>query len=132
MNKTFTEQLSESLGKAQAPEFQAAYKALREIADGIQQVVSNGKSGQLEVSLEPGHVTNIGQQFRLRLRVPARKWEETLLRAYVPSGGFPVKLDLGKEDLVPTGNATELQQTVLDFLKTPEIDSRLTSVRELL
>ena len=132
MSKSFGDQFSESLGKTQKPEFRQTYEAIRKIADGIRNALSKGRPGKLEVALEPGYLTNMGQQFRLRLSIPARKWEETLLRAYIPVDGFPVKLDLGEEEPVPCRDTAELEQAVLKVLKKPEIDSRLTIVRESL
>jgi len=132
MSKSFADQLSENLGKTQTPGFRQAYEALRKIAVGIRDALSKGQAGKLEVDLKPGYVTNMGQQFQLRLSIQARKWEETLLRAYIPVDGFPVKLDLGEEKPVPCADIAELEQAALDFLKKPEIDSRLTIVREFL
>jgi len=132
MGKKFADQLSENLGKAQKPEFDQAYKELREIAEGICEALSKGKPPGLEVRLEPGYATKLGQQFRLRLGVPARKWQETLLRAYIPVDGFPINLDLGEELPKPCVNAQELQKAVLDFMNKPEVAGRMSVVRELL
>jgi hypothetical protein len=132
MSKRFADQFSKNLGKSRKPKSRQAYEALRNIADGIQVTLSKGRAGKLKVGLEPGYVTNLGQQLRLRLSIPARKWEETLLRAYIPPDGFPVNLDLGEEEPVPCRNTAELEEAVLKFLKKPEIDSRLTIVRESL
>ncbi len=73
MSKSFAEKLSESLRKEPNKEFVAAYVALREIAEGIRNAVG-GKSTSLEVELEPGFVTNLGQQIRVTLKLPARNW----------------------------------------------------------
>ena len=131
MNKSFAERLSEDLGKAQKPEFDQAYAELRGIAEGICAAVSKGKPG-LEVTLEPGYTTNLGQQFRLRLAVPTRNWSETLLRAYLPSEGFPVNLDLGDETPVACADKQALDDAVLRFMRKPEIANRMSIVRDML
>jgi len=132
MSKSFADRLSDDLKNAQKPEFGQAYKALREIAEGIREALSKGAAGQLDVVLEPGYVTNLGQQYRLRLGIPARKWEETLLRAYIPSEGFPIKLDLGDEEPVTCGDRKQLDDAVLRFMKKPEVANRMSTVREML
>lgn len=132
MSKSFADRLSDELENAQQPEYDRAYRALRDIAEGIREFVDKSKTGQLDVDLEPGYVTNLGQQFRLCLGIPTRKWGETLLRAYIPSDGFPVKLDLGDEESVSCGNKQELDDAVLRFMKKPEITNRMSTVRELL
>ena len=109
-----------------------AYKALHDVAQGICEALSKDKSAQLDVELEPGFMTNLGQQYRLRLRIPARKWEETLLRAYIPSGGFPVSLDLGDEQPEACDDKSQLDESILRFMNRPEIAHRMSIISDLL
>lgn len=133
MAKSFAERFSENLGKSQKPEFRKAYNALENVARGIRDTLrSPGSQHNLDVELEPGYITNLGQQFRLRLSIPTRKWQDTLLRAYIPTDGFPVRLDLGEEEPVTCADQGEIERAVLGFLTRPEIDGRLTIVRDLL
>ncbi len=130
MSKSFAKKFAESLGQAQKPGFREAYDTLRGIADGIRKTLSAGKKKGVVVDLEPGYATNLGQQFRVRLRVPARGWDQNLFRAYIPPDGFPISLDLDGEQPVTCPDAASLEQAVLDFLRKPEIDGRLTVLRE--
>ena len=68
----------------------------------------------------PGHVTNLGQEYRITLVPqggPAREY--LLLRAHVPAAGYPVHLDLYDDDLVTCDDRDALNNALTEFLGRP-------------
>lgn len=93
---------------------------LREIAE----VVRGMAKPNVEVDVVPGFATVHGQQFNFSIKLIHGDYvcsNETLFRAYVPTGGYPVHLDLMQEDLTVCVDAQEFQNAILGFFARPAV-----------
>ncbi len=109
-----------------APAYRSVLTDLLDFASALQAQIGD----DLIVRVEPGFQTNAGQQFHLRLRIPAQGFEETLFRAYVPVEGYPVGLDFNAEDLVNAADAEQLRSLIGEFISRGTIRARLDLLRE--
>lgn len=101
---------------------------LRGVTEAMQERLNEGfPENRILIELIPGLQTNMGQQFNVKLRVPKRRFQDGLFRAYIPVEGLPVTLDLYGDDLVPCHDLDEMQQQIAHFLK--EIEPRLAQYR---
>jgi len=70
---------------------------------------------QAQVTVEPGHRTRLGQQYNVVLRLLAQNFRDVMFRAYIPTTGFPVSLDLFGEDVTVCPDRARLEQELLMF-----------------
>ncbi|HCU37892.1 MAG TPA: hypothetical protein DGT21_21380 [Armatimonadetes bacterium] len=113
-------------GGATPPPYKLVLAELRGFASALQDELG----AAVAVRVEPGFQTNAGQQFHLRLRIPAQGFEETLFRAYVPVDGYPVGLDFNAEDLVNAADVEQLRSLIGEFISRDTIRARLDLLRE--
>lgn len=81
--------------------------------------------------LEAGHRLNRGQEYRFVVRVPIVGLEDTLLRAFVPTSGFPVALELDEDEQRRCTDLDQVEREILDFLALPDVKARLREVRDI-
>ncbi len=108
--------------------YQEVVKKLRVLATAVEASLS---PGAVEVRLEAGHRVNLGQQYSMVVRVPKEGLRDVLLRAYVPSDGFPVTLDLFEDDHPKCLTLAELENTILTFLGHRDVRQRLLEVKDV-
>lgn len=115
----------------QEKSYQEAYQQLEEAAQSIAEWIRQADgTNDLDVRVEPGFHSNLGQQLNIVLRIPDLLVRDTLFRAYVPPAG-QVNLDFFGEQPVPSG-IPDLQGHILEFLGRPEVKSRMNLYRQLI
>jgi hypothetical protein len=82
------------------------------------------KDTGIEMAIEPGYQVNYGQQYNVKIFIPAKHFEETLFRAYIPTDGQKVHLDFYGEQLISCDSPQEFLREIKAFLSKPEIKSR--------
>lgn len=107
--------------------YDEAVAKLREMAEAIQDALGEPFS----VRLEPGYRTNLGQQFKIGVRLADPVFSDILFRAYVPPDGYPVTLDLLEDEHPACRDAGELEQTLLVFLDKQPVKDQLKALRGL-
>ncbi len=128
---SFDRQLDKALDFAATANdpFGKSYEELKQITNSIERKLNNGLPGDpIKVEIEPGFQATMGQQQRVIIRIPAKNYRDTLFRAYIPTGGMPIHLDLYGEEPERCGDLPELQHKILDFLG--QIKDRMASYRE--
>src|ERR1700693_109849 len=109
--------------------YSKSYEGLKQIVGSIERKLNDGLQGALtKVEMEPGFQANMGQQLRVNVRIPSKHFRDTLFRAYVPTDGLPIHLDLYGEVPARCDNLQEVQQEVLDFIG--RIKDRMASYRD--
>jgi hypothetical protein len=109
-------------------EYDLVLHKLRDTADAIEATL---KPSVIEVRIEPGHRVNMGQQYSFVIRVPSLGYRDVLLRAYVPLDGFPVSLDLFEDKHPHCASLEELEASLLEFLRDPDVKRRLLSLKDM-
>jgi hypothetical protein len=89
---------------------------LRQFCQAIQQKWQK----DLSCNLAQGFPTNYGHEFRVVIRSLRSNYEHTLLRAYVPLNGVPVKLDLYDYSMLDCADVDALSDTLGNFLARRE------------
>jgi len=108
--------------------FREAVQKLRALAAAIEaSLVPNA----IEVRIETGHRVNLGQQYSFVVRVPKAGIQDVLLRAYVPTDGFPVTFDLFDDEHPKCSNLEQIEVTILRFLAHADVKQRLLEVKDL-
>lgn len=92
-----------------------AVKVLEEFCDGIQAY----RPTRLSCELILGHPTNWGQEYRVVIRSQRTEYEYTLLRAYVPAMGAPVRVDFYDFKVEDYPDEKQLEAALLRFLNLP-------------
>jgi hypothetical protein len=107
-------------------DYRKTYEALKRIVDAIASSL-NGNAGRekLRILLEPGFLSDQGQQLNVVVAIPTIQYRDVLFRAYVPVGGYPTYLDLYGEELLPCEGEMDLENRILAFLARPEVRERL-------
>ncbi len=108
--------------------YDAAKKALDQTVASIGEALERPT---LMVTVEPGHLVNMGQQFNILTEIPTRQFRDVLFRAYIPTDGWPVSLDLFDDDFVLCSDEAALEGAIVDFVRRPEIRQRLLTLKEL-
>lgn len=120
---SFSGALKSALQKDAASDHGRAYAKLLEMAKNLASTISED-SDQVRAVLEPGHTTQRGQQFRVKVYSPSQKDEIIFFRAHIPVGGFPVSFDFldtkGLSDFVEAKDENEMESVLLAFLTQPE------------
>jgi hypothetical protein len=105
--------------------YQEAYDMLSTAAQAIEEVgIVNGGM----ITVEPGHLVNLGQQYNVVLSIPGKSFRDVLFRAYMPTNGFPVTLDLFGEDPVTCDTSDALEVELVRFAQE-HVSSRLAMLR---
>ena len=125
-NDTFESRLNKALETLESGTgFDKTYDAVKRIARSIENSVNRQHGDNLKIQVEPGFQATMGQQFNVVIRVPSQGFRDGLFRVYIPSGGYPVHLDLYGESLIGCGDEPEMEEQILGFLSRPEMKERL-------
>jgi hypothetical protein len=126
----FDSRLKQALDFSSGDPYSTSYEWLKEIARSIEGQLNSGlpEPESIVVDLEPGFQANIGQQLRVVIRIPKKQFRDTLFRAYIPTDGLPIYLDLYSEEPEQCASREELEQKVLGFLQ--RIRDRMVSYRD--
>jgi hypothetical protein len=118
--------------KDEREEAPSAYdQVLRKLRDLAKAVEVSLAPGAIHVRIEPGHRVNLGQQYRFVFLVPSVEYRDVLFRAYIPTDGFPVTLDLF-DDKHPTCDTLDALETeVIHFLGHRDVKQRLLSLKDV-
>ena len=108
--------------------FNEAVQKLRSLAAALE---ASLVPSAIEVRVEAGHRVNLGQQYSFVVRVPKAGIRDVLLRAYVPTDGFPVTLDLFDDDHPKCMDIDQLEATILRFLGHADVKQRLLEVKDI-
>ena len=104
-------------------------EAYREVIESLDAVVSRisdwlGPSGT--VALESGFTANIGTQMSVIVTIPRIGFRDTLFHAYVPSTGYPVKLDFfGSYQVPPCNDMGHLKAMIIAEMNADAVQGRL-------
>ena len=109
------------------PDFQKAGEIIEEAAKAIEELYKDSK---MNVDVELGFKTNLGQQMNVVVYIDPIKFRDVLFRAYIPIDGFPVSLDLFGEELQTCKDDEELQGEIIKFIKREDVSSRLLNLSE--
>lgn len=128
-NNDFQRRLDETLdfSSLASDPYGKSYEELEGIARSIERKLTEGQEESIKVDIVPGFHANMGQQLRVIVRIPAKQFQDTLFRAYIPEMGMPIYLDLYGEEPERCEDFQELQGKVLDFLG--RIKERIASYR---
>ena len=117
-----------NLDEAVTAEYQASFDSLKEITNAIQERLNEGLQGDpISVDLEPGFQAKMGRQLNVKLRIPAKNFQDGLFRAYIPENGTPIQLDLYGDELRVCKDVDELQDALMAFIE--EIKDRIVTYR---
>lgn len=109
-------------------EYELTVECLKQIAADLEERLNSGFSEKrIVIEILPGLTANIGQQFKIQLVVPGKRFRDGLFRAYIPLDGLPVRLDLYGEELELCPTREDMQKRIFEFLQ--EIQSRLAQYR---
>ncbi|MEN6642505.1 MAG: hypothetical protein ABFE08_08675 [Armatimonadia bacterium] len=125
MSIDFTHLVQQQMREASS-EANPAVTFLTDLAAQLQKALQ-----PIEVVAEPRYVVNMGQQWRLVLRLPDGTFEHVLFKAYVPLGGFPVQLDFYRDSLVPCNDRAELEQAIATFLQEETTRQQMAQLRAI-
>lgn len=92
-----------------------------DILDEFCQAIRDYTEQKLECGVKQGFLVNMGQEWRVIIKPAGRDFEQILLRAYIPLGGFPTELDLYDDALVRCGSEDELRANLASFLQRKTI-----------
>lgn len=121
--KEFKSKIQKNLGEITTnPEFETVVNILSSVAEAIEEEYSDAK---IKIGIEPGFTSNLGRQMNLVMRIKPISFREVLFRAYIPTAGFPVQLDLFGEDLQSCTDKDELQEQILDFLQRDDVSQKI-------
>jgi len=124
------ERLNEALrlGDPPAPVYTDMENRLNEIVAWLQKKIDPTTS-KAQVTLEPGHLVNVGQQFNVVVYIPNRnQYRDTLFRAYIPASGTPVTLDFIGDAPEKADTADQLEERVIAFFSRDPIRAMIRTV----
>ena len=116
----FEDVLFAALQKEQAKEPispQQSLSILKELCKGVEE----SPGGKVLCRLERGYLVNDGQEWRPMIQATGGGPSYVLLRAYVPSSGWPAKLSLYDGPMKRCETEGELRSKLEDFLKGPSV-----------
>jgi len=130
--KSLEERISETLKeKPGSPTpYDEAVTTLEKAAGGIQRFLSPD-SEAVQVRLEPSYRVNLGDQYRMVIRIPGQGFNDVLFRAYVPEDGFPVTLDLFDDEAPSCPDVAALEREIVEFLDHKDVKRRLSALKKL-
>ncbi len=110
------------------PGYRSVLDTLHEVAHAI---AAAGGIADALVRAVPGFETNLGQEVKVVLSIPSQPYQETLFRAYVPTDGFPVALDLYGEATEPCADTKELEDRIIGFLASAPMRTKFDLLARL-
>jgi hypothetical protein len=139
MSNAARKKLEEGLEASLAPVREEAPDAYREavdllwrFADKVAAAVNPEEGVKAEVKVVLGHLVNQGQEHRIAIRAPEIGLSDFLLRAFVPSEGYPVVLDLFSEGDRVCADEDALVAALIEASGHPAMRQRLASIRNVL
>lgn len=102
---------------AEQPSRGAGYDEVMAVLAKFSEAIEAFTKKKVACEALPGHVTNLGQEYRITLVPrggPAREY--LLLRVHVPAAGYPVQLDLYDDDLAGCNDEAALNNALTEFL----------------
>lgn len=111
--------------------YREALALLQSCADEVSAFL-RGANDSVSVSLELGHVVDMGQEYRLVVKALDIGLSDHLFRAYVPAGGFPVNLDYLAEESIPCSSPEELVRQLVVFIENANVRARLAAIAQVL
>jgi hypothetical protein len=91
-----------------------------DILEKFRQAIEQHWNGQIDCKIALGYPTNFGQEYRIVIVSRGTRYEHTLLRAYIPLLGRPIKLDLYNFQMVDCPDLPTLQDALENFLAKDE------------
>lgn len=116
------------MAKEPSPGMREVFDLLRAFADEVSDAIGQPSSA---VALHLGALVRDGQEYRVVIDLPKHQYKDYLIRAYVPSDGYPIALDTTSDDMVVCKDAKALIARLVSFVKEPYTQERLRSVRFL-
>ena len=102
----------------------------RVLKEAIEATVEAYKDQGLRLVIEPGFETELGRQLNVVVRIDSIQFRDVLFRAYVPSSGFPVSLDLFGENVRTCQDEKELRAAILEFIGRKDVSLRIRELAE--
>ena len=102
-------------------------KPVLDVLDEFCRGVAQYWQGRIECVRVPGYPTNYGQEYRIVIRSNGTGYEHTLLRAYVPVSGRPIKIDTYDYELVEYADANALKTGLELLLAKPETQDAINA-----
>jgi hypothetical protein len=115
--------------RTEGDDFNRVLKVLKDTAEAIRE--TRFQQSHVVVRVEPGFSVNLGQQFKIVVSVPRQGFSDILFKAYIPTDGFPVTLDLFGQRDEQYNDLTSLRKAILRFMERPEVRLRLDGLAEL-
>ena len=107
---------------------QPAVNILREVSEAIETATDHKVHSWVELGFP--NIT-YGQEHRIILSSKARGYEETLLRAYIPLAGSPIRVLVGDGTSAECSDTTELKAYLHSFLKQETVRTLIQQLRDL-
>jgi len=96
-----------------------------EVFDSLRTAMEKITAGRLDITREIGYLSELGQEWRFRLKNTAMpSAATTLFRAHVPLSG-PTYLDLGGQNMERCESPAAVAEALERFLEQPEIQSTI-------
>ena len=97
---------------------QPAVSILREVSEAIEIATDHKVRSWLEKGFPN---VEYGQEYRVIISASTRSYEETLLRAYVPLAGKPLRVFSGGNTMQECADEVELKATLKEFLQAEPV-----------
>jgi hypothetical protein len=138
-NKATLEQMDEELEQVltqTAAQSKVGYgealALLKSVADRLAKFLNGPGRTEATVGLELGHAVSQGQEYRMVIHASSIGLKDYLLRAYVPSLGFPVVLDYLSEEPRRYDTQENLSAALVEMIKHPQMMARLLAIQQVL
>lgn len=102
------------------------------LRDFAQQVANSIGTSEAKVTVELGHLVNLGQEYRVVIRAPQLHLVDILLRTFIPLDGFPVVVDMFAEGEMSCKDEDALVEALVSLSKQSAVRERLTNIRQAL
>ena len=97
---------------------QPAVSILREVSEAIEIATEHKVRSWLEKGFPN---VEHGEEYRVIISASTRSYEETLLRAYVPLAGKPLRVFPGSNTMQECADEVELKATLKEFLQAEPV-----------
>lgn len=112
--------------------YKEVLKKLRETADVVEHVLSEGAQGDVTVEIVQGQRTNDGLEHRMVVRSQSHGISDFLIRAYVPISGYPVTFDSVDDEDAVYRSAADLDAALVALTHKEWFQDRVIGLREML
>jgi hypothetical protein len=113
-------------------EYHEVLRLLGGFAEQVSEFLNAPDRTKANVSLEVGHVVELGQEYRVVVAGPEIGLKDYLLRAYVPADGYPVTLEYLAEEEKRCDNEEQLVAALVAAIRHEHMRSRLLALRQAL